>query len=110
MPLNWSPDAEQLRWPWTAATTILHKLGRPSDAQTHFDSLVEIGITENNFIQQAGVHAQLGDMEKVFDCLDVAFALRDPGLIQIQVDPFLDPLRDDPRFHELLRRVGFGND
>lgn len=101
---------EPLDWMrWTAATTILHKLGRSEEAETPFASLVEIGETENNFIQQAGIHAQLGDTEKVFDCLDVAFALRDPGLIQLQVDPFLDPVRDDPRFQDLLKRVGYNH-
>ena len=102
---------ESLNWmKWTAATAILHRLGRTAEAEANFASLVEIGISENNFIQQADIHAQLGDAEQVFNCLDVAFTLRDPGLTQLQVDPFLDPVRDDPRSIEILANVGFASD
>jgi TolB-like protein/Flp pilus assembly protein TadD len=104
-------EQEPLEWmKWTAATTILHRLGRTAEAEANFASLIEIGISENNFIQQADIHAQLGDIEQAFNCLDVAFTLRDPGLAQLLIDPFLDPVRDDPRFSELLTNVGFNTD
>jgi TolB-like protein/cytochrome c-type biogenesis protein CcmH/NrfG len=98
---------EPLSWMrHTAATAILHRLGRPAEADAHFAALVELGKTENNFVQQADIHAQLGDTEATFDCLDGALRLGDPGLAQLLVDPFLDPVRDDPRFAALLRKVG----
>lgn len=90
----------------TASTTILHGLGRAPEAETHFAALVELGKTENNFLQQAAIHAQLGDTEQSMKCLGLALDLGDPGLTQLLVDPFLDPLRDDPRFVALLAKVG----
>ncbi len=30
----------------------------------------------------------------------------DPGLAQLFVDPFLDPIRDDPRYIETVRKLG----
>ena len=39
--------------------------------------------------------------------LDLAFKYGDPGLAQLYVDPFLDPIRDDPRYEEMIRRLRF---
>jgi hypothetical protein len=37
--------------------------------------------------------------------LERAYAIRDRGMVWIKVAPRLDPLRQDPRFGELLRRM-----
>ena len=98
---------EPLDWMrWTASTVILHRLGRAKEAQDNFDSLAEIGISENNFIQQAGIHAQLGKIEQAIDSLDIAYSYRDPGLTQVAINQFFDPLQDEPRFIELTEKVG----
>jgi len=98
---------EPLAWMrHTAATTILHALGRPQEAAIHFAELVELGKTENNYVQQADIHAQLGEIDRALECLGLALGLGDPGLTQVLVDPFLDPLRDDPRFDALLEKIG----
>ncbi len=46
----------------------------------------------------------LGEKEQAFAELDKSYEVFGPLL---NVDPLLDPLRDDPRFAEYLRRVGF---
>lgn len=51
-------------------------------------------------------HASLGDVESALDWLEKAFAARETDLVNLGVDPRLDPLRDHPRFESLLRRVG----
>jgi hypothetical protein len=55
----------------------------------------------------ARLHARLGDQEQAFDWLEQAYAERSPTLLDLKVDKLLDPLRPDPRFTDLLRRVGF---
>jgi len=37
--------------------------------------------------------------------LDRAYAARSSGLVDVRSDPFLKPLRKDPRFAALLRRL-----
>ncbi|HJQ68671.1 MAG TPA: hypothetical protein VKA70_06850 [Blastocatellia bacterium] len=54
----------------------------------------------------ATIFAGLGDNDRAFACLDQAHEDRSEWLIWLAVDPKLDPLRDDPRFQVLLRRVG----
>jgi TolB-like protein/DNA-binding winged helix-turn-helix (wHTH) protein/Tfp pilus assembly protein PilF len=48
----------------------------------------------------------LGNNEQTFFWLERAFKERSPILQYIKVHPFFDPLRGDPRFADLVRRVG----
>jgi TolB-like protein/Tfp pilus assembly protein PilF len=52
------------------------------------------------------VYAGLGEKNEAFRWLQDAFLAHDVGMVYLKVDPCLDPLRSDPRFNELLRRVG----
>ncbi len=62
---------------------------------------------ESVSFQVAAIQAQLGDKDRAFAELDRALALKDPGLVGLQTDPFLDPLRGDPRYGALLRKLRF---
>ncbi len=50
--------------------------------------------------------AALNDRKQAFVSLEKAYAEHDVQLIFLGVDPGFDSLRDDPRFQDLLRRVG----
>jgi serine/threonine protein kinase/tetratricopeptide (TPR) repeat protein len=54
----------------------------------------------------AALHASLGDADEAFRWLDAALAEGAKGLIFLRVHPRLDPIRHDPRYLTLLRRVG----
>ena len=54
----------------------------------------------------AALHASLGDVDDAFRWLDVAVEEGAKGLIFLRVHPRLDPIRPDPRYRLLLRRVG----
>ena len=50
----------------------------------------------------------LGEKDKAFDALNKSYENHEISLIQfLKGDQRLDPLRDDPRFHDLMRRIGF---
>jgi hypothetical protein len=57
--------------------------------------------------QYAEIYADLGDKDRAFGALEHAWAVRDPGLMNIRVDAFLDPLRSDPRFEAIIKRMNF---
>ena len=52
------------------------------------------------------VYAGLGEKDEAFRWLEQAYQIRDKGLTYLKIDPCLDPLRSDPRFQDLERRVG----
>ncbi|MGB6744356.1 MAG: tetratricopeptide repeat protein, partial [Terracidiphilus sp.] len=52
------------------------------------------------------IYAGLGDSRDAFKWLDDAYRAHDVGLVYLNVDPCLDSLRGDPRFEDLVRRVG----
>jgi serine/threonine-protein kinase len=54
----------------------------------------------------ARLHARLGERDKAFARLTAALAERSPGLIYLKVDQAWDPIRDDPRFAAIVRKVG----
>ncbi len=55
----------------------------------------------------AVLYAALGEREGAFASLERAFAAHDAQLQFLQVEPAFDTMRSDPRFADLLRRVGF---
>jgi serine/threonine-protein kinase len=57
--------------------------------------------------QYGQIHAQLGEVDLAFAALDKALEVKDPGLITLKKDPVMDPIRPDPRFAALLKRLKF---
>jgi TolB-like protein len=55
----------------------------------------------------ATYHVELGEKDKALTELEKAYEDREFFMILLKVDPRLDPLRSDPRFAELMRKVGF---
>ncbi|MCI0721610.1 MAG: tetratricopeptide repeat protein [Acidobacteria bacterium] len=55
----------------------------------------------------AEVYVGLGDKEEAFARLEQAYQVRDSQLTLIRTLPQFDPLRSDPRFQDLLRRMNF---
>jgi len=65
----------------------------------------EWGARNPTFI--ATVYAYLGEKDKAFEWLQKAYDQRDIFIFQLKVEPGYDPLRSDPRFQDLFRRMNF---
>ena len=51
-------------------------------------------------------YAATGDLDRAFACLERAYQARSAGLVYLHIDPAYAPLRGDPRFGELVRKIG----
>ncbi|MCM2317496.1 MAG: hypothetical protein NDJ92_20290, partial [Thermoanaerobaculia bacterium] len=54
----------------------------------------------------AEYHAMAGERDKAFAHLEIAMRRRSSELGGLRVDPMFDNLRSDPRYDELVRRIG----
>jgi tetratricopeptide (TPR) repeat protein len=57
-------------------------------------------------IHMALVYVGLGDKDQAFAWLEKGYAAREPALVWLKTNPLVDGLRSDPRFTNLLTRVG----
>ena len=71
--------------------------------------LAELRQREGDFsnFTYALIYAQAGDKEAAFAALDRAWEIRDSSLLDVKANPYLDPLRSDPRYAGLVKKVGF---
>ena len=54
----------------------------------------------------AQIYARLGQKDQAFDWLKRAYEEHDSGIASLKVDPVFDSFRSDPRFQDLIRRLG----
>jgi TolB-like protein/tetratricopeptide (TPR) repeat protein len=82
------------------------KLGRHSDAEA---ALAKFAASLGDVYPYvvAVIYAQWGNTAKALECLEKAMRVRDLGLQQLKIDPFLDPLRKEPRFQAIERELKF---
>jgi eukaryotic-like serine/threonine-protein kinase len=97
--------------PLWALGYALARSGRTQEAEAVAEKLktlaTEIYISP---YYQAVVYTGLGDRDTAFAYLEKAFDERDEWLIWLGTEPKLDDLRSDPRFAELIKRVGLKGD
>jgi len=84
------------------------RAGRKAETQKVLDQLNE--LSKQKYVpawSRAIIYVGLGDKEKAFEWLEKAYEEHSLGTGDaiIKVDPIYDPLRSDPRFADLLRRM-----
>jgi TolB-like protein/tetratricopeptide (TPR) repeat protein len=92
----------------TGLAIALHRLGDAAGAEAAYRALTS-DPDDIVYYQQAMVLAQWGKLDGAFAALDSAISGHDGGVVAIKADPSLDPLRADPRFAVVLRRLGLAS-
>ena len=86
------------------------KAGKRKDAQRILYELLERS-TQGYFSPRliASVYAGLGDTEKVFELLEIAFEEHDLHNFVIKEEPMFDDVHSDPRWTKLMERMGLAD-
>jgi eukaryotic-like serine/threonine-protein kinase len=97
---------------WTPAMAVrgylFARTNRPNEAKAllaEFDNLERVGRYASPYAI-AVIYAGLRDHERALSSLERAYRERSHWLVWLKRDPRWDEIRADPRFHDLLRRVG----
>lgn len=88
------------------AAIFAYRTGDVSGAREALATLTQT-YGDAALFQQAQVLAQLAEPNDALARLEAALAAGDSGMIFLRTDPFLEPLRTQPRFEALLARLGF---
>jgi tetratricopeptide (TPR) repeat protein len=73
--------------------------------------LEEVGREHPDFASPvAAGYARLGMADEAFKWLDRALQERDGGVLELRAGPLFQPLRKDPRYAPLLRRIGLSDE
>lgn len=82
--------------------------GRREDAREILQQLKE--LSKQRYVTPyvlGQTHAALGEIDEAFRWLEIGYQERAAWMVVLKIDPHLDPLRSDPRFEDLLRRMNF---
>jgi DNA-binding winged helix-turn-helix (wHTH) protein/tetratricopeptide (TPR) repeat protein len=84
--------------------------GQRAEAETLLNVLQE--ISERKYVSPYSllvIHLALGPQERVFELLEQLYHERNEWLVWLKVSPELRPIRNHPRFKDLMSRVGFSD-
>ena len=110
-------DAEEWRvrddsqpWNWAMIAYASGRSGDQGRAKLALERLEQLGKHRTlDSLSFAVAYIGVGNNDEAFAWLEKAYAEHSSSLTALKVDPTYDPLRSDPRFQELVRRVGLGN-
>ena len=81
--------------------------GKKKKAVQILDDLTK--LTKQKYVAPyffAGIHIGLGENDRAIEYLEKSYEEHSHWLIYLHIDPSMDALRSNPRFQDLLRRVG----
>jgi len=86
---------------------VYARMGKPEEARAILPKLEErVARDGRGRYEIALIYVGLGKKPQAVVWLEKALAAHDKGMTNLEIDPCLDPLRDEPRFRDLERTVG----
>ncbi|MGC2476660.1 MAG: tetratricopeptide repeat protein [Candidatus Sulfotelmatobacter sp.] len=105
--INHWPEHERGLWPWAWKAAIYGRAGRPEEARRALAKLEQVPASQTGLPAILLVaYSGTGQKERVLELLEKAYSEHSNVVMQIKVDPMYDTMRSDPRFQDLLRRIG----
>ena len=87
---------------------VYRRLGRRPAAEAELAGIAAISGNPDDYAYQfAEIHAQWGNTARALEWLETDVRVRGTGLKNVRGDPLLDPLRADPRFQAIERKLNF---
>jgi TolB-like protein/Tfp pilus assembly protein PilF len=90
-----------------ALAEIYAAAGRKDDARkivAEIETAKELGA--NDYRGMALVYVALGENDTAFLWLEKSFEKREESLCSLKIDPKMEPLRSDPRYSTMLKKIG----
>ncbi|HEV2103922.1 MAG TPA: winged helix-turn-helix domain-containing protein [Candidatus Acidoferrum sp.] len=97
-------------WYWSAKARIYGQWGHQTQALNALEKMKE--MSEKHSLDAAPLawaHLGMGQREEGLNWLEQAYEQHSNAMTALKVDPIYDIVRNDPRFQDLLRRVGLGD-
>ena len=93
-------------WYWSTLAYIYGRAGRPEQARRELEKLEKLNRRQPvDHVTMLWAHLGVGSKEEALTDLERSYSEHFTFLTGLNVEPAFDPLRGDPRFKDLLRRV-----
>lgn len=80
--------------------------GRKEDSKKLIDKIEGKKLSANDYRGMAQVYVALGENDTAFMWLEKSYQHHEESLCSLKIDPKMSPLRNDPRFNSMLRKIG----
>jgi serine/threonine-protein kinase len=87
-----------------------NKSGYKGVLQSWLEGLTE--LSKHSYVSSYSIaesYMRVGEKQKAFEWLEKAYEEHDSGLVSVVVEPMFEPIRSDPRFKEIVRRMKLPN-
>jgi TolB-like protein/DNA-binding winged helix-turn-helix (wHTH) protein/Flp pilus assembly protein TadD len=94
-------------WTWASRATAYSRLGHVEEARRELVKIEQLPVSRPDRTPTLlTAYSGTGQNERLLDLLEKAYSEHSNAVVRIKVDPMYDPIRNDPRFKDLLRRIG----